>query len=434
MPEEPFHFPKPERPLRILTIDGGGLQGISTLNILDKLLDSIARNNVSGSKPRPCDVFDVITGIGTGGWLALLLGRFQMDVITALTEWYDLLECIYSTEVLRKGLRKGLLRRSQRSHIDTTRLVERINRMADFYETENHMSFTPPSGTRCKKVFVAACAIDSKDASLGYHLFRTYRCSSNELLLPGPRSPDFYEISHAFAATGATRHFVPPWHETSAKKGNIKYLDIQFPSPHNITGLTLDEMWLLYGTDVEISLVVNIGPGTPNATDCNSITSGSSLGKKVPLADSATLPSTQPPPNGTQSRDDDPASSSSRKKHLDPNLSPTISSPVRGPEPQTPVAHHLLPLKSRPSLPTAASEERRTEHPIKEKLRNNYGEKSPPYYRFAPDESALGALMNDTKVPKAAFDSAMQCVGMPRVVEDMEEIGRLIADETEVLV
>ena len=88
-------LPKPTKPLKILTIDGGGLQGISTLLILHKLLNAIALNNGSpDSKPRPCDVFDVIAGIGPGGWLALLLGRFQMDVSAALAEWYNLIDCI----------------------------------------------------------------------------------------------------------------------------------------------------------------------------------------------------------------------------------------------------------------------------------------------------------------------------------------------------
>ena len=62
------HRSKPEKPLKILTIDGGGLQAISTLLILDKLLDTIAKaNKVPNRRPRPCDVFDVIAGIGAGG-------------------------------------------------------------------------------------------------------------------------------------------------------------------------------------------------------------------------------------------------------------------------------------------------------------------------------------------------------------------------------
>ena len=88
-------LPKPTKPLKILTIDGGGLQGISTLLILGKLLDKIARNNrVPESELRPCDVFDVVAGISLGEWLALLLGRFQMDVSAALVEWCNLIDCI----------------------------------------------------------------------------------------------------------------------------------------------------------------------------------------------------------------------------------------------------------------------------------------------------------------------------------------------------
>jgi patatin-like phospholipase/acyl hydrolase len=81
----------PPKPLKILTIDGGGLQAITTLLILDKLLDAIAKNNkVNHQKPRPCDVFDTIAGIGSGGWLAILLGRFHMDITACLSEWYKI--------------------------------------------------------------------------------------------------------------------------------------------------------------------------------------------------------------------------------------------------------------------------------------------------------------------------------------------------------
>lgn len=48
--ESPTQIPKPERPLKILTLDGGGLQAISTLVILDSLLDSIAETNATNIK------------------------------------------------------------------------------------------------------------------------------------------------------------------------------------------------------------------------------------------------------------------------------------------------------------------------------------------------------------------------------------------------
>ena len=271
-------LPKPTRPLKILTIDGGGLQGISTLLILNKLLIAIARNNgVEESKPRPCDVFDVIAGIGPGGWLALLLGRFQMDVSAALDEWYNLIDCIAP----RSKAEKFRMRLMQHSCFDTDRLVEQVDQLTDFYETDKHMFFTPPSGTRCKHVFVSALKTDSKEKHLGYNLFRTYDCPVGSKVLDGPSNPREYKISHAFGVTGAAKYFSPPWKETSAKKGISKFMDIQFPSPHNITELALNEMWGLYGKDVEISVVVNIGPGTPNASDYRKIARRFSWGRKT---------------------------------------------------------------------------------------------------------------------------------------------------------
>ncbi|KAL9038521.1 MAG: hypothetical protein Q9214_005247, partial [Letrouitia sp. 1 TL-2023] len=255
-------LPRPEKPLKILTIDGGGLQGISTLVILDKLLDTIARSNgVPNSKPRPCDVFDVIAGIGAGGWLALLLGRFQLDVSAALAEWYNLVDCIAP----RSKAEELRMRLMQHSYFDTERLVEQIDRLTEFYETDQHMFFTPPNSTRCKHVFVSALKTDSKETNLGYNLFRTYHYPEGAKVLDGC-DPRKFKISHAFGVTGAAKHFTPPW-----KKGKLKFLDVKFPSPHNITELALNEMWGLYGTDVQISVVVNIGPGIPSAFDYKKI-------------------------------------------------------------------------------------------------------------------------------------------------------------------
>lgn len=81
----------PEKPLKILTLDGGGLQAISTLLTLDKLLSTVAENSkVPYKKPRPCDVFDTIAGIGAGGWLAILLGRFHSNHTFSLSRFLKL--------------------------------------------------------------------------------------------------------------------------------------------------------------------------------------------------------------------------------------------------------------------------------------------------------------------------------------------------------
>jgi patatin-like phospholipase/acyl hydrolase len=73
-----------EKPLRILSLDGGGVRGISSLYILEAIMHQIARDhyaeNPQGPKitPKPCEYFDLICGTSTGGLIALMLGRLRM--------------------------------------------------------------------------------------------------------------------------------------------------------------------------------------------------------------------------------------------------------------------------------------------------------------------------------------------------------------------
>jgi hypothetical protein len=51
-------------------IDAGGAQAISQLRILEHLMEKISQADQSASQgivKRPCEVFDVIGGVGTGG-------------------------------------------------------------------------------------------------------------------------------------------------------------------------------------------------------------------------------------------------------------------------------------------------------------------------------------------------------------------------------
>lgn len=51
---------KGKDPLLVLSLDGGGVRGYSTLMLLKKVMDSVGRE-------RPCEVFDMIGGTSTGG-------------------------------------------------------------------------------------------------------------------------------------------------------------------------------------------------------------------------------------------------------------------------------------------------------------------------------------------------------------------------------
>ncbi|KAH8916006.1 hypothetical protein BT69DRAFT_1229106, partial [Atractiella rhizophila] len=61
----------------ILAINNGGICTASTLYMLQvgDLLQV-----PEGEDARSCDVFDLICGTSTGGWIALMLGRLGMTV------------------------------------------------------------------------------------------------------------------------------------------------------------------------------------------------------------------------------------------------------------------------------------------------------------------------------------------------------------------
>ena len=52
-----------KKELRVLSLDGGGIRGLSTLLVLKELMKEIDPE----TPPKPCDVFDLICGTGTGG-------------------------------------------------------------------------------------------------------------------------------------------------------------------------------------------------------------------------------------------------------------------------------------------------------------------------------------------------------------------------------
>lgn len=52
-----------EKKLNLLSLDGGGIRGLSSLYILKHVMESINPDY----PPKPCEYFDMIAGTSTGG-------------------------------------------------------------------------------------------------------------------------------------------------------------------------------------------------------------------------------------------------------------------------------------------------------------------------------------------------------------------------------
>lgn len=302
------------------------------------------------------------------------------------------------------------------------------------------MFFHPAAGTRCKHVLVSALDTNSKSTHRGYNLLRTYDCPEDSELLPGPSDPRKYKISHAFRATGAAKYFTSPWKEPSATKRTSSFLDINFPSSHNVTELALNEMRGLYGSDVEISVVVNIGPGIPDASDRRHFTERFSWGKKAAITGPALL-SRDPTSDAKEKTTNIKAVGSHGFKQteellhdgyqvshrVDLNQDPPPA-PTSNTEGKTPTARQTTSGSERKKSTEAKlrGDENAIEDGIRKKLRNVYKESTPPYYRLAADRSAPGIAQNDTSSPKASGDAARHYLQLPSVEASMQEIAQRI--------
>ncbi|GES56908.1 FabD/lysophospholipase-like protein [Aspergillus terreus] len=88
--------------LCLLSLDGGGVRGLSSLYILKSIMDRLNHAREQDKLPRvkPCEVFDLIGGTSTGGLIAIMLGRLEMEVDECIDAYSNL-----ATSVFRERLR-----------------------------------------------------------------------------------------------------------------------------------------------------------------------------------------------------------------------------------------------------------------------------------------------------------------------------------------
>jgi patatin-like phospholipase/acyl hydrolase len=63
------------------------VRGLSSIMILQEIMKAIRRQTSAVDVPLPCDYFDLMGGTGTGGLIAIMLGRLRMvlSILASLT-------------------------------------------------------------------------------------------------------------------------------------------------------------------------------------------------------------------------------------------------------------------------------------------------------------------------------------------------------------
>lgn len=89
--------------------DGGGVRGYSIFIILQEVMhrtfvEMEGRAPRRNEIPKPADHFDLIVGTGTGGLIALMLGRLRLDIETCKELYVRLTRMVFETDKTILGI------------------------------------------------------------------------------------------------------------------------------------------------------------------------------------------------------------------------------------------------------------------------------------------------------------------------------------------
>ncbi|KAJ7487132.1 hypothetical protein FB451DRAFT_1127346 [Mycena latifolia] len=215
--------------VRVLSLDGGGAGALSELLTLDKLMYRI-RTKLGQEAAYPCDYFELIGGSGTGGIIALMLGRRRMSVADAISAY----------QKLKPQSKRGRGEAFRASHFEKV--------LKDIFAADEMKDSDPNA---CK-TFV--CAMNKLNMNAGTpELFRSYDT-------PDEPANDCM-IWEAARATSATPGLFKP---ISIGFKGMKQQYISGSVGHNNpTTLVLTEAGHIFPSR-PVVLVVSIGSGHPN--------------------------------------------------------------------------------------------------------------------------------------------------------------------------
>ncbi|OCL05393.1 FabD/lysophospholipase-like protein [Glonium stellatum] len=143
----------PDKELRLLALDGGGVRGLSALMILERLMEAVNPD----SPPKPCDYFDMIGGTSTGGLIAIMLGRLRMSIDECIVAYLSLSDRVFQKKRHRVTIKGNIQERF--SSEELTRAVKEVIKEQGLQE--NVLLKDAPEAA-CK-VFVCATSKQSSE-------------------------------------------------------------------------------------------------------------------------------------------------------------------------------------------------------------------------------------------------------------------------------
>ncbi|KAF8588358.1 FabD/lysophospholipase-like protein, partial [Ramaria rubella] len=176
--------------------DGGGIRGLSSLLILQELMNDLQDRQGLPGPPLPCEIFDLICGTSTGGLIAIMLGRLRMRVEDAISIYVNFSKEVFGSPVAYSWLQRGL----GKAKYSASNLEKRIKKIVSDREGDETAPLRDPLGDKCCRVFVIA--VSKAFANAPPRIFRSYRTKS--------KRADSCAIWEAARATTAATTFFDP--------------------------------------------------------------------------------------------------------------------------------------------------------------------------------------------------------------------------------
>ncbi|KAH8824338.1 acyl transferase/acyl hydrolase/lysophospholipase [Flagelloscypha sp. PMI_526] len=221
--------------IKVLSLDGGGVFGLAEMFVLQEVFRRLEFD--LHYEVKPCQIFDVIAGVGTGGLVAILLGRLGLAVQEAIKAYIEIFRAVYTESI------------NIRTIAEKTSSFERILQAVILRYTgksDTRMLPDNSSPTECK-TFV--CAMPAHNFAHP-RLFRSYRVRKNQ-----SHNCTIWEASRASTATPSIFSEIligPSFQEEPFVDASLRC--------NNPTQEVVHEIKENYG-NVDISCLVSMGAG-----------------------------------------------------------------------------------------------------------------------------------------------------------------------------
>ncbi|KAJ4243526.1 hypothetical protein NW757_011165 [Fusarium falciforme] len=232
-----------DKPLRVLSLDGGGVRGVAALMHLDAVMKKLAPGK------KPCEVFDLIGGTSTGGFIAIMLGRLQMSVKDCLDSYRKFMNIVFSAKRWTKASLIATGSKWDASALE--RCIKDLVREQLGRNPDEVLLLDEESAKTCK-VFVMATKRDGANNQAPM-VFRSYENPLEKSALPGIK---LWEAARATSA--APMYFAP------LKVDGHEFLDGGLQA-NNPLGWLWNEILSVFGPARSTNCFLSIGTGIPAA-------------------------------------------------------------------------------------------------------------------------------------------------------------------------